>query len=133
MTYKQVVDYLKQQATAVGAGSFWHGKETAKDINYDAAFPQVYLFLVPSTIRDGRVISKVRMCFFGNDEQGSSSDEALLIQDAMDVLTQQFVAALDEDGQGALGDVDRGPVTRSGSTIGTGFFLSFTFSTPALC
>ena len=133
MTYKNIVAHLQKQAEAVGAASFWHGKETAKDINYDAPFPQVYLFLMPSTIRKGKVISKVRMCFFGNDEHGSSTEESVAIQDAMDVMTQRFITALEEESVGELGEVDRGPVTRSGSTIGTGFFISFTFTTEALC
>ena len=133
MTYQKVVAYLEEQARAVGAASFWHGKETAQDINYAAPFPQVYLFLMPSTLRKGRVISKVRMLFFGNDEHGSSTEESVAIQDAMDALTQQFIAALEEDAVGEVGDVDRGPVARKGSTIGTGFLIGFTFTTKGVC
>lgn len=133
MTYKQVVDHIGEIALAAGAASFWYGKETAKDINYDAAFPQVYLFLVPSGISKGRVTNRVRMCFYGRDEQNSSSEQSLLVQDAMDVLSQQFIAALEEAGLGEFEQVDRSPVLRQGSTIGTGFFVSFNFTTLGEC
>jgi hypothetical protein len=133
MTYAQIVTYLKEQATAAGCASFWYGKETAQAINYDAPFPQAYLFLVPSTIRKGNVISRIRMCFYGKDEQESSNEQSMLIQDAMDVLSQNFIAGLEEDAQGDLGDVDRGPILRKGSTIGTGFVVAFTFTNRAIC
>jgi hypothetical protein len=132
MTYKQLVTHFKEQAQAAGCASFWYGKETAQDINYDAPFPQAYLFMMPSTIQKGKVVTRVRMLFIGNDAQDSSNAESLDIQDAMDSLSQKFVAGLDEESAGEVGDVDRGPVMRKGSTIGTGFLVAFTFSTIAL-
>jgi hypothetical protein len=134
MTYAQTVRYLKTQALAVGAGSFWHGKEAQKDINYDAPFPQAHLFLMPAPLKGYNVIYPVRMCFFGKDEHenGDNSEASLDIQDEQDLLTQQFVDALREDGKFDVSeDVQRLPALRDGSQIGTGFFISFTLTARA--
>jgi hypothetical protein len=48
MTYAETVRYIKAHALAVGAGSFWHGKEAQQSINYNAPFPQAHLFLMPA-------------------------------------------------------------------------------------
>ena len=133
MTYAQLVAYLEAQALEAGAATFWHGKKTALDINYNAAFPQAHLFLVPSTLRAGRVVHRLNLCFYGKDKHESSEAEVVAIQDAMDRLTQQFVGLLEEDGQGMLSDVERAPTVRQGAQIGTGYFISFTFSTLVLC
>jgi hypothetical protein len=137
MTYAATVRYLKEQALAAGAGSFWHGKEAQKDINYNAAFPQVHLFLMPAPIDGPNVIYPVRLCFYGKDEHENSTevtaeasaDNSLDIQDAMDLLSQKFVAGLRDDDEFEVSkDVQRIPALRDGAQIGTGFFISFTLS-----
>lgn len=142
MTYAATVRYLKTQALAAGAGSFWFGKEAQKDINYNAAFPQVHLFLMPAPLDGANVSYPVRLCFYGKDahENGydlaspATADESLDIQDAMDLLSQQFLAALREDEDSEFdvsNQVQRIPALREGAQIGTGFFISFTLTTRA--
>jgi hypothetical protein len=142
MTYAQTVRYLKAQALAAGAGSFWHGKEAQKDINYNAPFPQVHLFLMPAPLNGANVTYPVRLCFYGKDEHENatdvtaqaSPDNSLDIQDAMDLLSQKFLQALrdDEDEPFDVGEeVQRIPALRDGAQIGTGFFISFTLSARA--
>lgn len=133
MTYAQIAAELKTLAEEAGAASFWHGKQTAADINYNAAFPQAHLFLMPSTLRGGYVVTRVNMCFYDKDTHESSNEEVLAIQDAMDVLSQQFVADLIESGIGEVGDVERTPTLRTGAGIGTGFFISFALTTLGQC
>ncbi|MDO7888162.1 hypothetical protein [Hymenobacter cheonanensis] len=142
MTYAPTVHYLKRIALATGAGSFWFGKEAQKDINYNAAFPQVHLFLMPAPLSGANVSYPVRLCFYGQDAQENalnladqaSPDNSLAIQDAMDLLSQQFVAALRDDEEEVFDvsdEVQRIPVLREGAQIGTGFFVSFTLTTRA--
>lgn len=150
MTYAPTVAYLKATALAAGAKSFWHGKQGTQSVNYDAAFPQAHLFLMPANIVGSNVEYPVVMCFYGPDSYESPSDlsqvdpttaqlaadASLRIQDNMDKLSQEFILALreDEDTVFEVSDrVDRGPVLRQGSQIGTGFLVSFTLTGPALC
>jgi hypothetical protein len=136
MTYAQTVRYLKQQALAVGAGSFWHGKEAQQSINYNAEFPQAHLFLMPAPLSGENVKYPIRMSWYGKDEHenGDNSEEMLDIQDEQDILTQHFLAALREDGQFDVSeDVQRIPVAREGAQIGTGFFITFILTARALC
>jgi hypothetical protein len=137
MTYAPTVRYLQTHALAVGAGSFWHGKEAQQNINYNAPFPQVHLFLMPAPLNGANVTYPVRLCFYGKDEHEnalnlaneSSADNSLKIQDAMDLLSQQFVGALrDDDEFDVSEEVQRMPVLRDGAQIGTGFFVSFTLT-----
>jgi hypothetical protein len=137
MTYAQTVRYLKAQALAIGAGSFWHGKEAQQSINYNAQFPQAHLFLMPAPLDGDKVQYPVRMCWYGKDEHENSdnSEELLDIQDEQDRLTQEFIAALREDEQFDISEtVQRIPVAREGAQIGTGFFISFVLTArAALC
>jgi hypothetical protein len=136
MTYAETVRYLKAQALAVGAGSFWHGKEAQQSINYNAQFPQAHLFLMPAPLDGDNVQYPVRMCWYGKDEHenGDNSEELLDIQEEQDRLTQEFISALREDGQFDVSEkVQRIPVAREGAQIGTGFFISFVLTAPALC
>jgi hypothetical protein len=76
------------------------------------------------------------MSWYGKDEHenGDNSEELLDIQDEQDRLTQEFIAALREDGQFDVSKkVQRIPVAREGAQIGTGFFISFVLSGRALC
>jgi hypothetical protein len=128
MTYAPTVRYLKEQALAAGAGSFWHGKEAQQSINYNAPFPQAHLFLMPAPLSGANVQYPVRMCWYGKDEHenGDNTDAMLAIQDEQDILTQVFIEALREDGQfDVSAEVQRLPVAREGAQIGTGFFISF--------
>jgi hypothetical protein len=134
MTYAATVRYLQAQALAAGAASFWHGKEAQKDINYNAEFPQAHLFLMPAPLTGDDVQYPVRMCFYGKDEHenGNNSEEMLAIQEAMDLLTQEFIAALREDGEFDVSEqVQRIPVAREGAQVGTGFFISFVLTIQA--
>jgi hypothetical protein len=134
MTYAPTVSYLKEQALAAGAGSFWHGKEAQQSINYNAPFPQAHLFLMPAPLNGVNVQYPVRMCWYGKDEHenGDNTDVLLQIQDEQDILTQLFIEALREDGQFDVSEeVQRIPVAREGAQIGTGFFISFVLSARA--
>lgn len=142
MTYAATVRYLQAQALAAGAGSFWFGKEAQQSINYNAPFPQAHLFLMPAPLDGVNVTYPVRLCFYGKDEHENASNlanpatnaESLDIQDKMDLLSQQFVAALRDDEDSAFDvspQVQRIPVLREGAQIGTGFFISFTLTTRA--
>ncbi|GAA4362116.1 hypothetical protein GCM10023185_29730 [Hymenobacter saemangeumensis] len=140
MTYADTVKHLEAVALAVGAGSFWHGPKTNQNINYDAAFPQVHLFLLPAPLEGENVVYQPTLCFYGKDLHEHAAnlvDEAAVgqsldIQNAMDILSQQFINALREAGRFELSErIDRAPVLRKGSTIGTGFLCSFTLKAPA--
>lgn len=135
MTYAPTVKYLKEQALAAGAGSFWHGKEAQQSINYNAPFPQAHLFLMPAPLSGPNVQYPVRMCWYGKDEHenGDNSEEMLAIQDEQDILTQAFIQAIRDDGEFDVSDdVQRLPVAREGAQIGTGFFISFTLTARSL-
>jgi hypothetical protein len=142
MTYAATVRYLQTQALATGAASFWFGKEAQKNINYNAPFPQVHLFLMPAPLDGPNVSYPVRLCFYGKDEHENAAnladesqpDNSLDIQDAMDLLSQQFLQGLreDEDSDFDVSEqVQRIPALREGAGIGTGFFISFTLTTRA--
>lgn len=134
MTYAPTVALLEETALAVGAGSFWHGPKTNQNINYDAPFPQVHLFLMPAPLVGGYVKYQAVLCFYGKDEHENGGDDSIQIQDAMDVLSQQFMLALADAEDVELEDrIDRAPVLRQGSQIGTGFLCSFTLTSAALC
>lgn len=142
MTYAPTVAYLQAAALAAGCQSFWHGKQATQSINYNAPFPQAHLFLMPAPIVGPNVAYRVNMCFYGADTYESpanladpaATDASFLIQDAMDVLSQAFIGLLRESGDFELSEqIDRAPVLREGSQIGTGFFLSFTLTARALC
>jgi hypothetical protein len=134
MTYAQTVRYLEKLALRAGAESFWHGKEAQQNINYNAPFPQAHLFLMPAPLSGDNVQYPVRMCWYGKDEHenGDNSEAMLVIQDAMDLLTQEFIAALREDEEfDVSAQVQRLPVAREGAQIGTGFFISFVLTVQA--
>lgn len=134
MTYAPTVALLEETALAVGAGSFWHGPKTNQNINYNAPFPQVHLFLMPAPTEGSVVRYQVVLCFYGKDEHENGNDESIQIQDEMDQLSQRFVLALREAEDVEVAErVDRAPVLREGSAIGTGFLCSFTLAAPALC
>ena len=134
MTYKPTVELLKAMALAAGAGSFWHGPKTNENIDYNAAFPQVHLFLMPAPLVGTGVAYQVTMCFYGKDKHENGGDDSIDIQDAMDLLSQQFIAQLrDTDSVEVSARVDRAPVLRKGAAIGTGFLCSFTLNALAEC
>lgn len=150
MTYAPTVRYLEALAKAAGAASFWHGQQGTQSVNYNAPFPQAHLFLMPANLSGANVEYPVIMTFYGADAYESpanlaevdpataqtAADASLLIQDAMDVLSQKFIGLLrdDEDEPFDVSErIDRGPVLRQGSQIGTGFLVSFTLTTRALC
>lgn len=137
MTYGATVRYLGTQAKAAGAASFWFGPMANQDINYNAPFPQALLFLMPAPLVGANVQYQVTLQFVGKDEQENAANlanaatvgESLAIQDAMDVLSQAFISELQEDGEFDISErIDRAPVLRKGSSIGTGFLLSFTLT-----
>ena len=134
MTYAPTVALLAETAFAVGAGSFWHGKKTSEDINYNEPFPQVYLFLMPAPIVGEYVAYQVVMCFYGKDEHENGGDDSIQIQDSMDLLSQEFFAELREAvGVEVSNRLDRAPVLRQGAALGTGFLCSFTLTAKAVC
>ncbi|TGD82864.1 hypothetical protein [Hymenobacter wooponensis] len=137
MTHAEIVAYLEAQALAAGAASFWHGKQAQADINYNAAFPQAHLFLMPSRIKGNTITTQVAMCFYGKDEHENGSADSVFIQDAMDKLTQKFhgLLASEEDADVALVDdaMDRTPVLRKGAAIGTGYLVNFTLHSLVVC
>jgi hypothetical protein len=142
MTYAPTVEYLRTTALAAGAKSFWHGKQATQSINYAAPFPQAHLFLMPAPIVGVNVQYRLVMCFYGADQHENAAniadpevaDQTLAIQDEMDRLSQAFIAQLREDDEFDLSEqIDRAPVLREGSQIGTGFLLTLTLTTRALC
>lgn len=134
MTYAPTVNYLREQALAAGAASFWHGKQQTQSINYNASFPQAHLFLLPAPLIGQLVAYEVRMAFYGPDELEGDGETALPIQDDMDRLSQAFVDRLREDARFDVSErIDRAPLLREGAQVGTGFFISFTLTGPALC
>jgi hypothetical protein len=137
MTYAQAVRYLETQAKAAGAASFWFGAQVNQDINYNAPFPQALLFLMPAPLVGANVQYQVTLQFVGNDQHEYAANladptvagQSLDIQDEMDVLSQRFISGLKEDDQFDLPErIDRGAVLRKGTSIGTGFLLSFTLT-----
>lgn len=137
MTYAPTVRYLQAQALAAGAESFWFGPQANQDINYNAPFPQALLFLMPAPLVGPNVAYQVLLQFVGNDQHENAANladptvanQSLDVQDAMDVLSQEFLQLLADDGQFDISErIDRAPVLRKGSSIGTGFLLSFTLT-----
>lgn len=143
MTHAELTTLLQDLALQAGAASFWYGPQTNQSINYNAAFPQAHLFLMPSRLRAGRLQTQCTMCFYGKDEHEnaySNEEEAVvassnLIQDQMDRLTQGFYQLFADLSDVELeGDtMDRAPVLRKGSQIGTGYVVSFTLHHLGLC
>jgi len=135
MTHSDIIDYLETQALAAGAASFWHGKQAQADINYNAPFPQALLFLMPSKLKQGNVTVQCAMCFISNDQHENGSAESIAIVDAMDKLTQQFHVLLAEGEAMELVDevMERAPVHRKGSSIGTGYYVTFSLQTKMVC
>ncbi|KUG06891.1 hypothetical protein [Solirubrum puertoriconensis] len=135
MTHADLTHLLEQLAMEAGAKSFWHGKQTAKDINYNAPFPQAHLFLMPSQLREQRIRTQVTMCFYGADKHENGNADSIVIQDAMDLLTQRFYSLFADLTEVELvdGAMDRTPVLRQGAAIGTGYVVSFTLSHYAQC
>lgn len=146
MTYAATVKHLKACATKAGAASFWFGPQTNQNINYDAPFPQAHLFLMPAPLVGDNVAYQCTLCFYGKDahenaanllpDQPAPSAEAitqsLAIQGAMDELTQHFVRELrDAELFDVSERIERTPVLRKGSGIGTGFVVSLTLTAPA--
>lgn len=134
MTHAEITTLLETLALEAGAASFWHGKQTSANLNYDAPFPQAHLFLMPSQIKGEVIRTQVAMCFYGKDEHenpGNLMDPvALGIQDEMDLLTQRFNRLVLHTGDVELaGDtMDRVPVLRQGAGIGTGYYVNFTLA-----
>ncbi len=135
MTDAEITGRLDELAREAGAASFWHGPDTKKDINYNAAFPQAHLFLMPSKLKNGRVITQVGMCFYGKDEHQNFDAKSFQIQDDMDVLTQKFYSLFADVTEFELvdGEMERGPVYRKGASIGTGYMVTFKLSSLAIC
>ena len=142
MTYAPTVNYLRDLAQQAGAASFWHGKQTAADINYNAPFPQAHLFLLPAPLIGTTVQYQVTIAFYGQDAHENAAnladedaaDQSLAIQEEMDMLSQQFVRLLRESEDFDCSErIDRVPVLRTGAGIGTGFVCSFTLTALAVC
>lgn len=135
MTHSDIVALLDTLAKEAGAASFWHGKQTAANINYNEPFPQAHLFLMPSRIRGGNVLTQVAMCFYGKDEHENGSADSVFIQNEMDELTQRFHGLFAEAVDVELVDdaMDRVPVLRQGASIGTGYLVNFTLSSLVQC
>lgn len=132
MTYAPTIDYLQTTALGAGAASFWYGKQQTQSINYAAPFPQAHLFLLPAPLVGANVQYRIVMAFYGKDEHENGSADSITLQDEMDVLTQQFIANLRDDGQFDVSEqVDRAPALREGAQIGTGFVISFTLTARA--
>jgi hypothetical protein len=134
MTYAPTVQLLEDTAMATGAGSFFHGPKAQGNINYSEPFPQVHLLLMNAPIVGSAVRYEVVLYFVGKDEHENGSQDSIQIQDAMDRLSQAFIAELREAGGVEVGDnIRRGPVMREGAAIGTGFVCSFTLDTTIEC
>jgi hypothetical protein len=139
MNHQPLTDLLEATARAAGAASFWHGKQTSANLNYDAPFPQAHLFLMPSQLKGGYITTQCAMCFYGKDEHENPSNladpQALAIQNEMDLLTQRFYQLVRElPGVELLGDeMQRVPTLRNGAGIGTGYFVNFTLTHTAQC
>lgn len=135
MTHAHLVALLETLALQAGAASFWHGKQAQANLNYDAAFPQAHLFLMPSRLQGGQVLTQCAMCFYGKDEHENGSDESVLIQHQMDELTQVFHGLFAGADDVELVDeaMDRVPVLRQGAGIGTGYLINFTLSSLKQC
>ncbi|WP_400190678.1 hypothetical protein [Hymenobacter sp. B81] len=135
MNHQPLTDLLEELATAAGCASFWHGKRSAMNINYNEPFPQAHLFLMPSQLKGGAITTQVAMCFYGKDEHENGSEQSIAIQNEMDVLTQRFHAAFaEQDDVELVGDtMERVPVLRQGAGIGTGYFVNFTLTHLAQC
>lgn len=146
MTYAATVKHLKACALAAGAASFWFGPQTNQNINYDAAFPQAHLFLMPAPLVGENVAYQCTLCFYGKDAQENAANllpdapaptaeevgQSLAIQGAMDQLTQRFVFHLRDAEQFDVSErIERTPVLRKGSGIGTGFVVQLTLTAPA--
>jgi hypothetical protein len=143
MTHAALTDLLHDLALAAGAASFWYGPQTNSSLNYEAPFPQAHLFLMPSRIQGGKLQTQVTLCFYAKDEHENAyldTEEALVatsneLQDNIDQLTQRFYQLLSERAEVELqGDtMDRVPVLRQGSQIGTGYLVNFTLNHLGLC
>jgi hypothetical protein len=143
MTHAELTSLLQDLALHAGAASFWYGPQTNSSINYEAPFPQAHLFLMPSRIQGGQLQTQVAMCFYAKDEHENAyldTEEALVasssqLQDEMDRLTQTFYQLLTERAEVELqGDtMDRVPVLRKGSQIGTGYLVNFTLHHVGRC
>jgi hypothetical protein len=143
MTHAELTYLLEDLALNAGAQSFWYGPQTNSSINYEAPFPQAHLFLMPSRIQGGNLQTQVALCFYAKDEHENAyldTEEALVasssqLQDEIDRLTQTFYQLLTERAEVELqGDtMDRVPVLRKGSQIGTGYLVNFTLNHSGLC
>jgi hypothetical protein len=133
MTYYDLVKAIEKLALKAGAQSFWTGARLANGINYNAPFPMVEFFNTqPSQIKTSVVRYNIGMGFYGKDEHENGGEQTLQIQSDMDELTQRFIRLLTEwDDFEMLGDtVNRVPVVRKGTKIGTGLFIDFTLDVP---
>jgi hypothetical protein len=143
MTHAELTSLLEELSLHAGAASFWYGPQTNSSLNYEAPFPQAHLFLMPSRIQGGNLQTQVALCFYAKDEHENAyldTEEALVassneLQDDIDRLTQTFYQLLIECAQVELqGDtMDRVPVLRKGSQIGTGYLVNFTLNHLGLC
>jgi hypothetical protein len=143
MTHAELTSLLEELSLHAGAASFWYGPQTNSSINYEAPFPQAHLFLMPSRIQGGNLQTQVALCFYAKDEHENAyldTAEAIVassneLQDEIDRLTQRFYHLLTERAEVELqGDtMDRVPVLRKGSQIGTGYLVNFTLHHVGLC
>lgn len=140
MTYAATVQHLEACARAAGAASFWFGPRTNQNINYNAAFPQAHLFLLPAPIIGDNVSYQPTLVFYGKDGHENAHNladdtalaQSLAIQEAMDILSRHFIRELREAERFDVSErIERAPVLRQGSTIGTGFVVSLTLTAPA--
>lgn len=139
MTYAAFVAQLETLAKEAGAASFWTGVKAARGLNYDTAFPQAELFILPSVLLGETTVQySVGMGFYDNDTVEGGGANAVAIQSEMDELTQRFARLVRdyEDwelvSRAPAGDFSRLPTVRTGTQVGTGFFIDFTVNVLAI-
>lgn len=139
MNYAALVETLETLAKEAGAASFWTGVKAAAGINYNAKFPQAELFILPSVLLGETTVQySIGMLFCGNDTHEGGTADTVSIQSEMDQLTQRFARLVRDCEDWELvsrapsGDFNRMPTVRTGTQVGTGFFIDFTVNVLAI-
>jgi len=136
MNYQNLVNLIRNTANLVNpTGHFVHGRNTDGSLDYDYSFPQIHLLPVETSydVDDNIKTHSLILMFWEQDSPESSNDERELKIAAMDLLSDNFLAALNSISIINVSDVLKTPEYRQLAGTASGYGLSFSLITKEDC
>ena len=126
--YQIIVDAIRDAAVSVNStGTFIHGRRSDGSLEYNEPMPQIHLYpfiTLPQDTNRNLVFADIVMAFWQQDSPTTTNIEREEIIAAMDVLSNEFLDALDL-GELEISNIRKEPQYRTLSATLSGYAITF--------